>query len=438
MIARLLLRFTGRRDALTLALHGILIGVFSGAVTVAFRAAIEHGERLLAPPEGYRAAAAAVRVLSPMLGVGLTIALLVAVARGPVATGVVHVLERLARGQGRLPLPNALVQFAAASLLLMFGVSMGREGPAIHIGAASGSLLGQALRIPERSLRTLVGCGVAAAIGATFNTPLAGVILAMEVVLMEYTIDGFAPVLLAGVSGAVVGRIVYGDAPAFIVPQLALVSLWELPYIAVMGIAIGAYAALFVAWVKLLLRATRRVPWWANMAAAGVLLGACSYFVPQVMGIGYDVIGATLAGEYVFGTLAAIAAGKLVATGIAAGARLPAGLIGPTLVMGVAAGGIFGALGTALIPDNTSSVTLYAMLGMGAMMGATLQAPLAALLAVVELTGNPYLVLPGILAIVTASVSAKQLFGCESVFFVQAREMGFDPLPGRVNGERAQ
>jgi CIC family chloride channel protein len=328
------------------------------------------------------------------------------------------------------------VQFVAASLLLMFGVSMGREGPAIHIGAASGSLLGQALRIPERSLHTLVGCGVAAAIGATFNTPLAGVILAMEVVLMEYTIDGFTPVLLAGVSGAVVGRMIYGDAPAFAVPQLALVSLWELPYIAIMGIAIGAYAAAFITWVKTLLHATRNVPWWMSMAVAGVLVGACGYFVPEVLGIGYDVVGATLAGQYVFGTLAAIAAVKLLATGIAAGARLPGGLIGPTLVMGVSAGGVFGALGTAFVPENTSSVTLYAMLGMGAMMGATLQAPLAALLAVLELTSNPYLVLPGILAIVTASLSARQLFGCESVFFVQAREQAFDPLAARTGSAR--
>jgi H+/Cl- antiporter ClcA len=431
LIARLREHFTGRRDALALAILGVAIGLFSGLVTVAFRVAIESGERLIASPEGYRAASSTVRLLSPMLGVALTMALFVLVGRGPVATGVVHVLERLARGQGRLPLRNAIVQFAAASLLLMFGVSMGREGPAIHIGAASGSLLGQALRIPERSLHTLVGCGVAAAIGATFNTPLAGVILAMEVVLMEYTIDGFTPVLLAGVSGAVIGRLVYGDAPAFAVPQFALASLWELPYIAVMGLAIGGYAALFIAWSRMLLRATRNVPWWAAMAVAGVLVGICGYAVPQVLGIGYDIIGATLAGEYVFGTLAAIAAVKLIATGIAAGARLPAGLIGPTLVMGAAAGGVFGALGTALVPENTSSVTLYAMLGMGAMMGATLQAPLAALLAVVELTGNPYLVLPGILAIVTASLSAKQLFGCESIFVVQAREQGFDPLVAR-------
>lgn len=436
LIARLKLRFTGRRDALALALLGIAIGLFSGAVTVAFRATIELGERLMTPAEGYRAASDAVRFFAPVAGALLTVVLLLAAARGPLATGVVHVLERLARGESRLPFKNAVVQFAAAALLLMFGMSMGREGPAVHIGAASGSLLGQALDIPERSLHTLVGCGVAAAIGATFNTPLAGVILAMEVVLMEYTIDGFTPVLLAGVSGAALGRVVYGDAPAFIVPQLGLVSLWELPYIAVMGVAIGGYAALFIVWVRTMLKVTRRLPWWAGMALAGVLVGACGYLVPQALGIGYDVIGAALAGEFVFGTLAALAAVKLLATGIAAGARLPAGLIGPTLVMGVAAGGVFGALGTALVPDNTSSVTLYAMLGMGAMMGATLQAPLAALLAVLELTGNPYLVLPGILAIVTASLSTRQLFGCESIFFMQAREQGFDPLARRRDTAR--
>jgi CIC family chloride channel protein len=325
-----------------------------------------------------------------------------------------------------LPFRNAALQFVAGALLLIFGLSLGREGPSVHLGAASGSLLGQWARIPHNSLRTLVGCGAAAAISASFNTPLAGVVFAMEVVLMEYTIDGFTPVILAAVSGAALGHLAYGDAPTLGMAQLTLHSMWELPYIIAMGVVIGAFAAAFIVLVRTLTRHTRLWPWWLRMVVAGVLVGGCGMAVPQVMGIGYDTVNLTLAGKYAIGTLAAIAAVKLIATAIGIGARLPGGLIGPTLVMGAAAGGVLGYIGTGIVPGNTSEIGLYAMLGMGAMMGATLQAPLAALLALLELTGNPNIILPGMLAIVSATLAAKELFRCESVFAMQMRELGLD------------
>jgi CIC family chloride channel protein len=116
-----------------------------------------------------------------------------------------------------------------------------------------------------------------------------------------------------------------------------------------------------------------------------------------------------------------IAGVKLVATAIGVGARLPAGLIGPTLVMGAAFGGVFGTIGISIVPEGTSNLALYVMLGMAAVMAATLQAPLSALIAVLELTGNPEIVLPGILAIVTASLTARHVFGCDSIFAMQMR-----------------
>jgi CIC family chloride channel protein len=117
------------------------------------------------------------------------------VGQGTVQTGVVHVMERLAYHQGCLPLRNAIMQFLGAVLCLITGQSLGREGPAVHLGAASGSLMAQRLRLSNNSIRTLVACGTAAAIHASFNTPMAGVVFAMEVVMMEYTIAGFTPVI---------------------------------------------------------------------------------------------------------------------------------------------------------------------------------------------------------------------------------------------------
>ena len=324
------------------------------------------------------------------------------------------------------------------ALVLIFGLSLGREGPSVHLGAASASQLGLWVRIPHNSLRTLVGCGAAAAIAASFNTPLAGVAFAMEVVLMEITASNLTPVILASVGGATLGRLFYGSSTAFLVPPLSLASLWELPYIVAMGIPIGALAAAFIVLVRTLTRATRHRPWWLRMVAASVLIGGCAIAVPEVMGIGYDTVNLALVGRYALGALATIAAVKLAATAVGIAAGVPGGLIGPSLVMGATAGGVLGYIGNSLAPVNASEIGLYAMLGMGAMMGATLQAPLAALLALLELTGDLNIILPGMLAIISASLAAKELFSCESVFTMQMRELGLDhsndPVAQKLRG----
>jgi CIC family chloride channel protein len=424
LIGRLRQRLIGSRDAFILAILGLAVGICAGAISIAFRASIELSQVLMLPPGGLLAVPDGVRAALPLTGMLLAAAVLYAVARGPVPSGVVHVLQCLVHTSDRLPLKNAIVQFVAGALVLTFGMSMGREGPAIHLGAASGSLIGERLRIAGAAVRSLIGCGVAAALGAAFNTPLAGIILAIEVVLIEYTVGGFAPVLLAAVAGATLGRSIYGDSPAFDIPDVAFGTLWELPYIVAMGIGIGAFAAAFTSTSRTVMRYSVRWPWWSAMLVAGLLVGIIGLFVPQVLGIGYDVIELILKGEYGLGALVAIAALKLFATAIGVGVRAPAGLIGPTLVMGAACGSIFGIVGTGVVPHGTSNVALYSMLGMAAMMGATLHAPLSALVAVLELTGNPHIILPGMLAIMSATLAARHVFDTESIFTMQLLESG--------------
>ena len=155
------------------------------------------------------------------------------------SVGVVHVIERLDYHQGFLPLKNAAVQFVTAAISLLSGHSVGREGPSIHLGAAAGSSLGRSLRVPNNSVRILVGCGVAAAIAAAFNTPLAGVIFAMEVVIMDYTVIGFTPVIIAAVSATTLTRITFGDDTAFTLPDLDINSVQELPIVAFMGVSVS-------------------------------------------------------------------------------------------------------------------------------------------------------------------------------------------------------
>ena len=342
------------------------------------------------------------------------------------SVGVVHVLERLAYHQARLPLCSTVVQFVSAVLLLIFGLSVGREGPAVHLGAASASLTGQYLRLPNNSLRILAGCGVAAAIAASFNTPLAGVAFAMEVVLMEYTVIGFAPVILAAVSATAVTRMAYGAAPAFAVPAMTMNSLWELPYVLAMGLVIGLLAATFVAIVDRTARHTKAWPFWLRAMAAGMLTGVLAMPAPEIMGVGYDSVTATLLGTVAVSALVLIVVFKLLATGLTIGLGMPGGLIGPLLVIGAAAGAGLGVLGASLVPAHASSPGLYALIGMGAMMAGALHAPLAALTAMLELSGNPNIIWPGMLAVIAAYGVSRVAFRQQPMFITLMRARGLD------------
>ncbi len=412
-----------------LALVGLISGLVTGGVIIAFRWITENAQLALTPvagPEAFEWLSWPYRLGLPIAG-GLLIGVIFQRASlGSRQVGVVHVMEQLAYHSGRMPWKNAALQFFGGTLSIMSGHSVGREGPVIHVGAASSSLLGQWLGFPNNSIRVLVACGVAASIAASFNTPIAGVIFAMEVVLMEYTLAGFTPVILAAVAATSLTRVVYGSAPAFDIPIMQMTSLWELPYILLVGVVLGAAAALFIFGIRFVDERCRDLPLWIRTAAAGVITGVCALIAPEVMGIGYDTVELTLLGEKALGALVLVAALKLVATVACISLGPPGGLIGPTIVIGAAAGGALGVVGHAMLPEMSSSEGFYAMLGMGAMMGAALQAPLAALMAVLELTANSNSILPGMFAIVTATLTTRVVFKQRSVFISMLKSRGLD------------
>lgn len=412
-----------------LGLLGILTGLIVGLVMIAFRLLIETTQGAFLPggnPENYEALGIGLRIALPLVG-GLVLGLIFqGLPESARHVGVTHVLERLTYYQGRLPLRNALAQFFGGALSIICGHSVGREGPAVHLGAASGSLAGQRFGLPNNSLRVLAGCGVAAAIAASFNTPLAGVIFAMEVVLMEYSVVGFAPIILAAVSATALTRFEFGAEPAFVVPPLRLGTLWELPFVLGMGVVIGLIATAYIALIRLFAAKSLRLPIWLRGALAGLIVGLCAIVAPRIMGIGYDTANDALLGELAFGTLVLVLGFKLLATSASIGLGLPGGLIGPALVMGACAGGAIGLIGQWIVPNNTASVGFYALVGMGAMMGGALHAPLAALTAILELTANSNILWPDMLAVIAAYGVSRQLFRQESVFVTLLRARGLD------------
>ncbi|WP_232053763.1 chloride channel protein [Microbulbifer sp. GL-2] len=394
----------------------LITGLLAGGVTILFRLAMEWPTTFfLSVPQNYESLPPIWRFALPVLGslvIGI-IYLLLSPKRYEV--GVVHVLDRLYNHQGKMPIQNALLQFFAGAIALVSGHSVGREGPAVHLGAASGSWLARVLRLPNNSARSLLGCGVAAAIAASFNTPLAGMVFAMEVVMLEYSVAGFLPVMLAAVTGSTITQITFGREPDFNVPAIQLNSLVELPILFLCALAIGLLAALFIWAHRGLTRQQYRSPL-LRFLLVGLVTGTIGIWVPEILGGGYDTLQMAMLGELGITTLTVIVAAKLVATALGSGLGIPGGVIGPSLILGACLGGIAGGLANMWLGAHTASPGFYAMVGMAAMMAAMLNAPLAALLAILELTYNPNVLFPGMMMIVVAMLISRQVFATRGIY----------------------
>ena len=419
-----------RPDALLrLAGLGLLTGLIAGAVIVLFRLLVEQTQEWILPgtgAENYEALPLWARFALPIFGGLLLAAMFRWGAKGLYVLGVARVMERMAYHQGYLTVRGFLLQFFGAAIAIISGHSVGREGPHIFLGAAAGSLLAQRLALPNNTVRTLVGCGTAAGIAASFNTPLAGVIFALEVVMLDYSLASFIPVILSAVSATLISNLVLGKEVAFLVPSMGLGSLGEIILVVMLGFAAGTVSAIFIQLIQSISGHTRNIPIWWRVLFAGLVVGSIGMLVPEVMGIGYDTVNAALLGQYSAGFLLLMVVLKLLATSTCISMGIPGGMIGPALFIGVTLGDAIGELAVMWLPQLDTPAGFFGMLGMAAMMGASLQAPLAALAALIELTHNPQLIMPGMLAVVVAGLTASELFRKESLFITMLKANGMD------------
>lgn len=414
-------------DALPqLTFLGLLVGVAAGLVIALFRLCIEFplGVLLPAGPESFELLSLTQRWW--FLGVGgvALLLLLLLVDKGNRQVSVGHVLDRLYNYQGHLPSTNWYVQFLGGVISVISGQSVGREGPAVHLGAGVASRCARWLNLPNNSRYTLIGCGVASAISASFNTPLAGVIFAMEVILMEYTLVGFVPVILASFSGAAIAQLVFGGTPLLQIEQQSqMQTLWELPLMLVLGVVIACAGASFIA---IHVRALRVLHWplIVRLSLAILLTAAIAWPVPEIMGLGYDTLHAAVDGELVARTLLIVGIAKLVSSAAVIALGVPGGIIGPTLVIGACLGGAVGLIAQGLYPTAIADPGFYVIIGMAGMMAAALNAPMAALVAALELTYNPNMIFPSMLVIVIACLITRNVFQYQGVFMEQLRATG--------------
>lgn len=423
------LALAASRAPLVLSALGAISGVLAGLTIVALRGMIDwlsSGFMPGAGPENFEGLSLGMRVALPLGGAVLLGGIFSLLSPARRRVGLMHVLDRLHFHDGQLPASNILVQFFGAVIALLSGHSVGRESPSIHLGAGVASQLAGGLSLPDNSTRVLIACGTAAGIAASFNTPLAGVVFAMEVVLMEYTAAGFAPVILAAVAATAVTRTVFDASVEFDLPPFELMAVWELAMMTLLGLMIGVLSVVFSGLIRLTQRTLAGWPVMARFTLAGFVCAAFATVLPEVLGLGYDTVNRTIQEGSPVALLLALVCAKIIATGFCVGAGIPGGLIGPSLIVG----GLAGALWTesfGVLFATQSHPGLYVLMGMGAMMSAMLQAPMAGLLALLELTGNPNLIMPGMLATIAANLTYKEVLGRDSVIFQIMSDQGMRP-----------
>jgi len=405
--------------SLKLAGVAVLVGAAAGAGAILFWFVVAEIQGLLyaAGPTNLHSAAAGLPwwqlLLVPAVG-GLAIGQFVhryMIERRP--QGVADVIEAAALRGGHLSPRNGLAAALVSAASIGCGASVGREGPIVHLGATLGSWLARRLRIPQGQVRRLIGCGVAAGIAASFNAPIAGAVFAIEVVIGKYTLHSFAPVAISTVIGTSVSRLYYGSEPAFSIPEHAATSLAQIPVYALLGILSAGVAIAFLRSVELSqdLFERLRCPARFRPALAGIGVGALAIVVPQVLGVGYETTSLALDELLSLELLLAILLAKLIASGLCLGGGFGGGVFSPSLFLGAMVGGAFGVIFESIYPEASAGYSAYTIVGMGAVAGAVLGAPLSTTLIVFEMTGDYALTLAVMLATITSSILVNDVWG---------------------------
>jgi len=372
------------------------------------------------------------KVWVPALG-GLVVGPLVYfLAREAKGHGVPEVMEAVALRKGVIRKRVVLVKSLASAVSIGTGGSVGREGPIVQIGSAIGSTIGQVLNVSAERIRTLVGCGAAAGIAATFNAPIAGSMFALEIILGDFGLATFSPIVICSVVATAVSRHFLGNTPAFIVPPYRLVSAWELPLYAVLGLFCALVA---VAFTKSLYRMEDlfdgfKFPEYLKAVLGGLILGLMALVFPHILGVGYPGIDLALMGKLTWWFMLLLIVFKILATSITIGSGGSGGIFAPSLFVGAMAGGFFGSAVHAVFPDITASAGAYSIVGMAAVVGGTTHGPLSAILILFEMTGNYRIILPLMIACIISSVAAGQLLR-ESIYTLKLARRGINIRAGK-------
>lgn len=423
-------------DSLVLVVSALLVGGGTGLGAVIFvrtLAQIRDVTQLAEAKIGHNIGLILMMALAGLL-VGILVSRWASEAKGH---GVPEVMEAIAIRNGRIRPRVAAAKVLASSITIGTGGSAGREGPIVQVGSALGSSLGQWFHFSAERVQTLVACGAAAGIAATFNAPIAGALFSLEVILGKFTTRYFGAVVISAVTASIVGRAFLSDIPAFVVPAYPLNSLAELPIYMLLGLLAAVVAVLFIRWLYWLegLFDGWQVPLALKTTIGMVLTGLVGiYLLPdrEVLGPGLEFIGEAIAEDISLplGLMAALLLWKLTVTGLTLGPGNSGGVFAPCLFMGAVLGGMVGAVGQALWPTIVVDPGAYAIVGMAAVFSGAARAPITAVLIVFEMSNDYKLILPLMLATVLSTLMAEYLFS-ESVYTLKLKLKGISIQRGR-------
>jgi CIC family chloride channel protein len=417
----------------------ILIGLFSGLGAVGFISLIKFFRTVFWNPWGGYSGyipgdiTSLLVPLIPALGgllLGPISAIFPSEAKGH---GVPEVMESVVLKGGVLKVRTVFIRAMASAICIGSGGSAGREGPIAQIGSAIGSYVGQVFKMSAGNVRTLLGCGAAGGIAATFNAPIAGVLFALEIVLGDWQVATFSPVIMSSVIATTTARYIMGNESAFQVPLYELISPVEIIFYIILGLMAGLVALL---WINTLDKFEEffedkvKIHPWLKPAVGGLILGCIGLIFPQIFGNGYDSMGQALMGDMAFQIMLVLIFLKILATSLTLGSGGSGGVFAPSLYIGAMLGGSFGALVHNLFPTITATKGAYALVGMGALVAAAAHAPLTNILILFELTGDYHIILPIMAACIMSTLTIRGL-SPHSIYSIRLHKRGINIEAGK-------
>ncbi len=415
----------------------IIIGVIAGYAAVGIRFLIEEFSHLSYPGDGnvlenIMSNPWYVIILVPTIGgliVGPLIYFFAPEAKGH---GVPEVMQAILLKGGRIRPRVALVKALASAITIGTGGSVGREGPIIQIGSSIGSTVGQFFKIPSKKLKTLVGCGAAAGIAAAFNAPIAGALFAVEIILMDFAVAQFSPIVISAVMATVISHSFEGNLAAFNVTAYEYASPYELGFYFVLGALSGLVSYLFI---KVLYFSEEffdnklNFPEYLKPVIGGLGIGILALVFPQVMGVGYDSINSALHGDMIWYIALALVFIKIFATSLTLGSGGSGGIFAPSLFMGAMLGFFFGNIVHQIFPDITAGPGAYALVAMGGLVAGTTRAPITAIIIVFELTYDYEIILPLMITSIVSLILSSYL-SRESIYTLKLLLRGINLKEG--------
>jgi CIC family chloride channel protein len=374
-------------------------------------------------------------IFIPAIG-GLIVGLLVYFgAREAKGHGVPEVMEAVAVRGGRIRPRVAVIKSLASSICIGSGGSVGREGPIVQIGASFGSAIGQWLRLPNGWLRTLVACGAAGGISATFNTPIGGVFFSMEIILGRFITPRFSFVVISSVIADFVAHAFLGSKPSFSIVPYSMVSYWELlPYV-LLGV-LAAFTA--TAFIRLLYKCedmfdSWHIPGYLKPAVGGIGIGLIGLYSYDLLGVGYGnvfwvsqmSVNQALVGNIALHSLIILVVLKIVATSLTLGSGGSGGIFAPSLFIGAMLGGAVGTVAHLLFPSYVAQSGAYALVGMAAVFAGATRAPITAIIMLFEMTRDYVIILPLMIAVVISIVISRGL-NRETIYTLKLVRRGVD------------